>query len=77
MARRRKQLFSEPQVQYPDFERMTAPQLIAYGRHSYQQLQQLFQTELNLPQPDWKILESVAHQLTMLEEGYAALGVKL
>lgn len=52
-----------------DFRRMGERQLLCEGRRMYADLQMLWRTELQMPQPDWEILASVSAQMKILEQG--------
>jgi len=52
----------------PDYSRMSERQLFREGQRRYAGLQALWRVELQMPNPDWQILESTSRQLRMFEE---------
>ena len=52
-----------------DFTKMSQRQLLREGRRMYLGLQIAWRVELELPNPDWPILESVSRQMKILEQG--------
>ena len=53
----------------PDYARMSESELLREGRRMYTNLQTLWRTERQMPEPDPEILASVASQMRMMEEG--------
>ncbi len=56
-------------MRHRDYTRMNARQLLRAGRQMYAGLQALWRVELELPIPDWQVLESVSRQMKILEQG--------
>jgi hypothetical protein len=51
----------------PDYRSMSREELLAEGRRMYAGLQHLWQAELQLPNPNWKILEAIESQMNVFE----------
>jgi len=51
-----------------DYRRMSARQLLREGKRFYTGLQVAWRVELEMPNPDWQILESISRQLRLFEE---------
>ena len=52
-----------------DYKRMNQRQLLREGWRMYAGLQVMWRVELELPNPDWQVLESVSRQMKILEQG--------
>ena len=52
-----------------DYTKMSERQLLREGWRMYTGLQVIWRVELELPNPDWQILESVSRQMKILEQG--------
>jgi hypothetical protein len=59
----------------PDYSTLSFDELLQQGIAMHDRLQLAWHCELQLPTPDWLILEEISKQLKMLEEGLAAYQV--
>jgi hypothetical protein len=59
----------------PDYSSLSFDELLQEGIDMHDRLQLAWHCELQLPAPDWVILEELSKQLKMLEEGLAAYQV--
>ena len=50
-----------------DYRRMSARQLHREGRLMYAGLQVAWRVEINMTSPNWPMLESISHQLSLFE----------
>jgi len=51
-----------------NYSKMSERQLLREGRLMYAGLQVAWRVELEMPIPDWPMLESISHQLSLFEE---------
>ena len=52
---------------HPNYAGMSRRQLVREARKMYARLERLWAIELQLPAPDWVILETVSRQMAMFE----------
>ncbi|MFY9645059.1 MAG: hypothetical protein WAK29_07765 [Terriglobales bacterium] len=52
-----------------NYTKMSLRRLLREGQRMYSGLEAIWRAELNLPNPDWQILESVSRQMKILEQG--------
>lgn len=55
----------------PEYSMLSFAELLQEGAAMYDRLQLAWHCELQLPTPDWTILEEISKQLKMLEQGLA------